>query len=247
MYKLFVKILVLTNVSLLFFTAQVYALQNTQVVAELCDSTGPSVTVNQPISDSIVNNPSVVLTGEAFRTSQLDVYINNQYNNSIAITTNPVFQTGVTLSPGTNTIRLEASYACNNTSASTSVVVGYQPTITSPSSPLDTITTIQSVQKNNTSQTPEEDDVPKRIIHKLGLGNKEFSTTDDYVAVIGGWLNLGIILILIAWLFWTPAYLVRLILAIISRFIDVSFSVTRWILRILAIFVIVVLTVIFIS
>ncbi len=98
--------------------------------AEICDNSPPVVTITSPVSDSIVNQPSVTLAGSTLKTSQIDIFVNNQYSSSIAIDSSQSFSRVLSLHVGTNTIRLRAIYSCNNTTTDKTVVISYVPTST---------------------------------------------------------------------------------------------------------------------
>ena len=109
------------------------------IKAEVCDNSPPAVTITSPQSDSIVNQPVVSLAGSAVRTSQIDIFVNNQYASSVAIDSSQVFSVDIGLDNGTNSIRTTAFYSCNNTTAEETVVVSYEPSST-PGSGNDTST-----------------------------------------------------------------------------------------------------------
>jgi hypothetical protein len=110
------------------------------VNAEVCDgSLPPVIAITNPQSDSIVNQSIVTLSGNTVRTTQLDIFINNQYASSAAVDSSQTFSIQVGLNRGTNTIRLKAIYSCNNTTTDETVVVTYEPSST-PGSGAETST-----------------------------------------------------------------------------------------------------------
>lgn len=103
--------------------------QNSTVRTILCDTAGPDVQILVPDSDSTTNTSSTELSGSTVRTSQIEIYVNDAYSQSIAIGSDGLFSTTIALSQGTNTIRVEAYFACNQTNETFSVVVTYEPEV----------------------------------------------------------------------------------------------------------------------
>lgn len=125
--------------TLLVFTRSTASAQSNTVRAILCDTAGPIVQVTEPESDSIVDTPTVNLEGTTIRTSQIELYINEAYSQSIAVEPNGPFSANVPLNKGTNTIRIEAYFACNQTTEIFNVVVTYEPKVVpSPGETTDT-------------------------------------------------------------------------------------------------------------
>jgi hypothetical protein len=255
-FRKLTKILLLTLLVLPFLTFDVYAQQNNQVMAVLCDSTGPGVTVSQPVSDSVVNNPNLNIIGEALRTSQLNIYLNNQYNSSLAITSDPNFQTSITLIPGTNTIRLDATFSCNNTSSQTEIIVDYVPQVI-PGNPDTTTSNIdQSSTGQNTvisTKVPKaEPSVIEEIKTKLGLGpdtpvNSRSLIKRSLVKVTTSWLILGLISILLLGILWAPLYLARSSALLKSLFPRLSFLYANWFIRLIVLIIILFLISVFLN
>lgn len=118
----------------------VAASSGSTIRTEVCDASSPPViSITSPQTDSIVNQPTITIAGSVVRTSQIDIFINNQYASSVAIGSTNNFSTQTGMTRGTNTIRLDASYSCNNTTASETVVVTYEPS-SAPSSGANTST-----------------------------------------------------------------------------------------------------------
>lgn len=200
---------------------------SSQVGAVLCDSTGPDVQVSQPVSDSVVTQPTVPLEGTAERTSQIDIFINGVYSHSVALGFNPAFQTSVTLQEGTNTITLEAHFSCNQTSSTTAIVVDYHPIVT-PTDP-GTVDTDLGGQSSGTQQSrrvqrgasqpeaPQDElGILETIKDKLGLGDEPDDPSAreidrSYVKIAFNWLIFVSIIVLFGLLFSSAALVGKLV------------------------------------
>lgn len=108
--------------------------------ATLCDATStPEITIFEPESDSIVDTTPLVIQGSALRTTQIDVFVNNAFNRTVVIDDDGPFQAEADLQEGTNTVRLEAQFACNQTSAAYNLILTYEPKVgPSPGENVDT-------------------------------------------------------------------------------------------------------------
>ena len=134
----FVKRLVIYLASVFFlavgFGPAALAIDNT-VTAQVCQSgaTG-SITLTQPVSDSVVTQPGVSVEGNVSLVSQVEIYVNNQYVKTVAVALGSTsFQTTVNLAPGTVTIRAQGNSLCGGLVTSSGVVVTY----TAPNPPDD--------------------------------------------------------------------------------------------------------------
>jgi hypothetical protein len=86
--------------------------------------------ITQPDSDSIVNESKVVLSGSTSFISQVDIHLNDAYNNTLALSYDESsFESPISLRPGTNTIKVVATGTCGVTSIERSVVITYQPKV----------------------------------------------------------------------------------------------------------------------
>lgn len=127
------------------FTNESVAAQDTgsRVEVMVCpDPSGSSIAVAQPASDSIVSEPKVMVSGSVVYISQIDFFIDNVYNNTLALgSADKSFTSQVTLSPGTHTLRIVATDSCSQTTHTENIVVTYEPTIL-PSAGRDVETTV---------------------------------------------------------------------------------------------------------
>lgn len=130
--------------ALLFACIPVSAQQSDgRVEVMVCpDPSQSSLRITTPSSDSVVNQARVTIEGEVEFISQIDLFIDDAYNSTIALGHSATaFRTSVTLSPGTHTLRLEASDSCSNTSHTSQAVMTYEPQ-TEPSTGADSDTSI---------------------------------------------------------------------------------------------------------
>ena len=88
------------------------AAQGSAVNAIICSS-GATVTLQQPISDSIVTSPIVTISGQATQASQVEVYVNDQLDSISSIPVGQsAFSATTTVSNGTSTIKVVAVDVC---------------------------------------------------------------------------------------------------------------------------------------
>lgn len=114
--------------------AQVGAV-NSEIGAIVCGTTPPaaSITITEPNNDSVVNQSNVTVRGTVSNASQIDVRVDGQYSNTLAVgPTQTSFETQVGLSAGTHTISVIANAICEGEDGSDSIVVTYE-TQTDPS------------------------------------------------------------------------------------------------------------------
>jgi hypothetical protein len=180
-------------------------LSDNEVYSILCDGVlAPDIQVVSPKSDSIVSDPRITLSGTTTRTTQIEVYINNVYSESLSVNPDGPFFTQATLNEGTNTIRLEAYFSCNHTTSSRSVVVTYEPQVT-PSPGEDTDTNVPGgIEIPPTISSPgvpvklvakeQPSSSTERIIENLQFGGGNPETTSVYeeaIKPLAGWVVLG--------------------------------------------------------
>jgi hypothetical protein len=106
----------------------VYA-QDSTVNLSVCGSgAGSTVTIDLPINDSVVDQPTVQVSGTVAGASQIDVSVDGQYDSTIPLGPGQGnYSTPVQLTSGTHTISLVANDVCNVQDGNASVVVTYQP------------------------------------------------------------------------------------------------------------------------
>ncbi|RYX79477.1 hypothetical protein EON76_02045 [bacterium] len=101
--------------------------QGSAVNAIICSS-GSTVTLQQPTSDSIVTSPVVTISGQVTQASQVEVYVNDQLDSISSIPVGQsAFSTTATVSTGTSTIKVVAVDICQLQSGQASSVVTFNP------------------------------------------------------------------------------------------------------------------------
>lgn len=165
--------------------------QDTNVRTTLCDATSaPQITVTSPLSDSVVDEIPLELIAITTRTTQIDIFINNAYSHSVAITPDGDLQTTVSLQEGDNTIRLDSYFSCNQTTANDTLVVTYIPKVV-PSDGGNTDTDVDDViqepsavtTSNDLSQGDDDSQEPKSPLDRLrrNLRLAPYNETTDSV------------------------------------------------------------------
>jgi hypothetical protein len=130
-FKFLFSCLVSGSLILFLVAPAVGRAQDSNITATICDSQGPEIVLSTPVSDSVTNLAIIPIQGTAVRTSQIDIYRNNQYDQSVSVSeSNPQLSTTLSLTEGTNTIRLEAFYSCNQTTETLTRIVTYKPEAT---------------------------------------------------------------------------------------------------------------------
>jgi hypothetical protein len=99
----------------------------TTIGATLC-TTASTVSLTAPVSDSVVANPTVPLSGTVTQASQIEVYIDDIFDSVIPLSMGQTsFSGSVQLASGTHTIKVVAINTCPGSNGSDSAVVTYQP------------------------------------------------------------------------------------------------------------------------
>ena len=109
--------------------------EGTNVSAEVCQvGAVPGLTITGPVSDSLHTQPSIAVTGDVSNVTQVDIYVDGNYSRTVAVARDSdQFQSFVTLSGGTHTIRASGTPLCGGGPAEDEVVVTYRPVVLSTS------------------------------------------------------------------------------------------------------------------
>lgn len=109
----------------------VSAQQNDNIEVMVCpDPSQSSFAVSEPQSDSVTDQPKTVIRGSIQYISQIDFFIDDVYNNTIALGySDVVFESTMTLPPGTHTLKIVATDSCSRTVHSETKVITYEPAI----------------------------------------------------------------------------------------------------------------------
>jgi hypothetical protein len=115
----------------LLVTTPVHA-EDTQVNAVVCGGMqGASLTVEQPKSDSLTASSPIAFQGAVSNATQIDVTVDDNYDSTLPINPNqPTYQILINLTTGTHTVKLTANDICHVQNAVQTVVITYQPVIT---------------------------------------------------------------------------------------------------------------------
>lgn len=120
------------------------AASSTSVDARVCSESVSSatITIDEPESDSVVDQKTVTLQGQVTDVSQIDVRVDGDYSHTVAIGKNQTsYQTDVSLPGGTHTIEVIGSDICNVEDPTAAVVITVKID-TPPSTGEDTPTVI---------------------------------------------------------------------------------------------------------
>lgn len=115
------------------------------VVQTIICREGATLSVAQPVSDSVVVDATLPVTGTVAQANQIEITIDGQFDGVIPLSAAATtFSTTVQLTPGTHTVRLTALDACQIANAVGIVVVTYQapPTTATGSVGGETDTTV---------------------------------------------------------------------------------------------------------
>lgn len=95
---------------------------------------GAKLTIDAPLSDSVVSTTTVNLAGMVAQANQIEIAIDGQFDGVVPLNAAATtFTAAVQLAPGTHTIRLTAIDACQIANAVAVTVVTYQPAVVSSS------------------------------------------------------------------------------------------------------------------
>lgn len=115
------------------------------IQARVCGTQSTAtISIDQPTSDSTVDQQPIVVSGQLHDVSQVTVMVDSNYSHSLAIARGQTtYQTPVAVTSGTHTIEVTGSDVCGLADPSAAVVVTYTPAIP-PSSGGDTPTDVPS-------------------------------------------------------------------------------------------------------
>jgi hypothetical protein len=140
---------------------------------------GATLSISQPVSDSVVVNTTVSLAGEVTQANQIEITIDGQFDGVIPLNAAATsFTTTVQLTPGTHTIRLMAVDACQIANATDQVVVTYQAPPASSG----------SVGGETTTNVPGESGV---VIGGKGLPVASSAQLSPFERLLQPFVNLG--------------------------------------------------------
>lgn len=167
----------------IFIAPSTYAqsLDSGSVVGVTVCTDSSQISLMQPVSDSVVTEPSVPLVGTVEQAGQIEIKIDGAFDSIIPLSIGQTSFTGsVQLTPGTHTIQLTAISVCPGDSGKATAVVTYTPPPQTPSFGDDTPTTVEG------KTTPSAESLgDKPIEGGFDLG-KQFPALPG----IARWLNI---------------------------------------------------------
>ena len=121
---------------------------DTTVTTQVCNPSYGStaqIDITSPVNDSVVNQNSVTLSGSLKDVTQIDVTIDGNYDQTVAIASGQTtYSTTVNLAVGTHTIEVTGNDMCGITDPVDSTVVTYEVTA-QPTTGTETPTTTPTV------------------------------------------------------------------------------------------------------
>lgn len=128
-----------------------------QTVVGVTICANSSITIDEPISDSIVTETTVAISGTVSQAGQIEVRVDGAFNNVIPLSIGQTTYVGeVQLSAGTHDIIVTAINSCPGPNSSATSVVTYAPPPQSPSIGSETQTTVGGVAPPNVSENSAE-------------------------------------------------------------------------------------------
>lgn len=91
--------------------------QGTMITVPLCDTAPATIAISAPKDNSVFNQPTVTLTGTVYRLSQIQVYLNDNYVETVPLDTGATtFTTDLYIYKGSNIVKLVGIDPCSQTS-----------------------------------------------------------------------------------------------------------------------------------
>lgn len=156
------------------------AAQGTMVGATVC---GPesTITLDSPVSDSVVTSGTIALNGTVGQASQIEIRIDDAFDSIIPLAIGQTdFSGAVQVTAGTHTIRVTALNMCAGPNGTASAVVTYTPPPQAPSTGTGTPTTVEGVMP------AVEDGDKHETINDLGPLDQVLQPLEGFAA----WLNI---------------------------------------------------------
>jgi hypothetical protein len=152
-------------IAFVFAGIPTYSSAQSTIVTRICnDVDGATITITSPVSDSLINESTVTVTGSVTQSNQLEVFVDDAFNGVVSLDSSvSSYSTLIQLPIGTHKITITAVDACQVKNASQSIVVTYQ-SAQAPStgsevptgiSDGDVIGSPQSVSNSAADKTPD--------------------------------------------------------------------------------------------
>jgi|GEM_PF-4657154 len=174
---------------LLAMSGAVQAHAQSVVGATICTEAS-SVTLDAPVSDSVVTAPTVPLQGTVSQASQIEVRIDGSFDSSIPLNIGQMSYNGsVQLTPGTHTIEVSAVNICPGPNDTASAVVTYSQPPQQSSQGSQTQTVVgngQGATVNTATSSPlPQPGQPSWVSHTLNTVGQPLEAT-------ARWLNIDL-------------------------------------------------------
>lgn len=122
-----VRFLLLAAAITTLFVPRAAFAQSSSVYATLCGATS-QIAIAQPVSDSTVTSPEVVVGGTVSQANQIEVYINDEFDSTIPLVIGQsTYSSTIQLPSGTHTIKVEAINSCGGQNGEATSVITYTP------------------------------------------------------------------------------------------------------------------------
>lgn len=170
-------------------TAPVARAQTT-VGVTVCSGNLPTITINQPVGDSVVTAPMVALQGNVSQASQIEVQVDDVFDSVIQLSVGQTsYNSTVQLPIGTHTIKLTAINVCPGGNGNASVVVTYEQPPGTPSTGGTTDTEVGSGEANGVQSVSSADGtVADDSVTGIGLPERILMPLRD----VAEWLNIDL-------------------------------------------------------
>lgn len=167
-------------------TVQTVAAQSSVVGVTVCTNMS-SITLDEPVSDSIVTNTTISISGTVSQSGQIEVRVDGAFNNVIPLSIGQTTYAGeVQLSTGTHEINVTAINSCSGPNSSAMSVVTYAPPPQTPSIGSETPTTVGGVLPPNTAQSAAGGD--SITLNSLGFLDEILKPLEG----VATWLNIDL-------------------------------------------------------
>lgn len=177
-------------VALCALAAPVAAQAGSLVGATVCTNAS-TITLDTPVSDSVVTAPTVALSGSVTQSSQVEVRIDGAFDSSIQLSVGQTTYSGsVQLTPGTHTIEVTAISVCPGTNGTASSVVTYEAPPQTPSTGGSTPTNVGGGGSGGVTVDSTADADKSSVDGQPGGGLLQQIVVTP-LNLVGRWLNIN--------------------------------------------------------
>ena len=169
----------------------VAAQAGSMIGATVCTNAS-TITLDAPISDSVVTAPTVALSGSVTQSSQVEVRIDGAFDNSIQLNMGQTTYSGtVQLTPGTHTVEVTAISVCPGTNGTASSVVTYEAPPQTPSTGGSTPTNVGGSGSGSGVTVDSTANANKSDIEGQPGGGLLQQIVITPLNLVGRWLNIN--------------------------------------------------------